>query len=431
MAIDFVCGFECRIVTPGAAPTPDERHWDTSATGAAISTATVRSGTAALRLNPAGANMNIQKTIARTVVAGRFYIRIASMPTTVGPVLRLIDANGNLNINVDTDGTIKTQVGVGADSSNAATLTTNTWYRLDWLADSSSGTASMKLRVDGGAEVTATNAQVSANMTSVMVGQASSETYDIFYDDMILGTVAGDYPFGAGTVERMKPTRDGTHSFTANDFRYNAAGANIATSATDVNTYVDDDDLTSISDFIAQRVVRSTGYVEVGFGTAPFAHDALAVAVVSSWHASTTGANTVGLKMNDGGTLKNMLDEAGDGLADYSQTSVVFSEKILTAPPSGGTWTKAKLDAVLLRMGYATDVVGEPFWDGAMLEVAYAPAPGTNAPAELASGTGAAANSATSVKPTGGAATATGAANNAAPSVKPNAGTATGDGHRQ
>ena len=193
----------------------------------------------------------------------------------------------------------------------------------------------------------------------------------------------------AGVVEGIHPNEDGTHSFTAGDFRYNAAGSNILTSATDVNTYVDDAALTDVSDFIAQRVIRSTGYVEVGFGTAPFSHAAQAVAIVSSWHASATGANTVGLKMNDGGSLQDMLDEAGDGLADYSQTSVVFSEKILTAPPSGGTWTKAKLDAVLLRMGYATDVIGEPFWDGVMLEVAYAPAVGgVSANAGLAQGIG-------------------------------------------
>ena len=371
MAVDFVCGWECRIALAGAVPTPDERHWDapTTATVLTIDTSTVRSGTASLRTNATGTADSLQKLIARTTVAGRVYVRFASFAASA--FVRNLNANGNLDCLIDGSGNVTVKAGAGTAVA-VGTLSLNTWYRLDWLADTSTGTASMKARIDGGTEATATNAQVSANMTAVHFGPKAAVTIDIFYDDLILGTASGDYPFGAGTVERMKPTRDGSHSFTANDFRYNAAGANILTSATDVNTYVDDDALSTITDFIAQRVVRSTGYVEVGFGTAPFTHDAQAVNVVSSWHASTTGANTVGLKMNDGGTLQNMLDESGDGLADYSQTTVVYSEKVLTAPPSGGTWTKAKLDAVLLRMGYSTDVVGEPFWDGVMLEVAYA-----------------------------------------------------------
>ena len=260
--------------------------------------------------------------------------------------------------------------------ANIATLVTGTWYRIDWVADASGGTATMKVSIDGANEQTASQAQVSANFTAARFGSTGTTvTVDMYFDDLIMGNALVDYPFGAGTVERMKPTRDGTHSFTAGDFRYNAAGANIATSATDVWTYVDDDSMEDITDFIAQRVIRTTGYVEVGFGTAPFTHDAQAVAVVSNWHASTTGANTVGLKMNDGGTLLALTDDAGDDLSDFSNTTATQHEAIVVTPPSGGTWTKAKIDALLIRMGYAGDVIGEPFWDGVMLEVAYAPAP--------------------------------------------------------
>ena len=43
----------------------------------------------------------------------------------------------------------------------------------------------------------------------------------------------GVYAFGGGCCKHMKPTQDGTHRFTAGDFRYDSAGE-IANSATDV-----------------------------------------------------------------------------------------------------------------------------------------------------------------------------------------------------
>lgn len=377
MAITELCGFECRLLGAGSATTPDEDHWDGAGGTPTISTTTIRSGTAALRSNPTAGTAQLNKSIVRRVVAGRIYLRVASLPLIAENTTILIATNvsGNLRVRLDGLGQLTVQVVGGTAQNVGSPLTADgLWHRIDWLFDSSTGTASAKATLDGGTEATSTNVQVAADMTVMRIGVFDTSTCDLFLDDLVMGDATTDYPFGEGSVERMKPTRDGTHSFTAGDFAYDTAGANVATNATDVWTKVDEDDLTSTADLIRQIVIRSTGYVEVGFGTPPQAWDAQAVNVVSTWHSAGTGANTMGMKLNDGGTLKNITDEAGDGLTDISQITLCSAEKVLTTAPSGGVWTDTKLAAVLIRAGYSTDVNAIPYWDGVMLEVAYGPA---------------------------------------------------------
>jgi hypothetical protein len=285
----------------------------------------------------------------------------------------------NIDIEVDNAGAVVAHIAGGTTSASAGTVSTGTWYLIDWLADTTTGTASLKIRLDGGTERESTLAVATANMTGVQFGPRGAITCDAFYDDIIYGDSAGDYPFGVGTVEGMHPTRDGTHSFTAGDFGYDTAGANVGTGDTTVYQKLDDAALTDTSDLIRQKVIRTTGYVEIGFGTAPYTYDAQAINVVNSYHAAGTGADTFGVKMNDGGTIKALTDEAGDGIFDVSDTTIAISDKILTSAPSGGSWTKTKIDAILIRGGYSGDVNAIPYWDGCAMELAYgaAPAAGT------------------------------------------------------
>lgn len=377
MAVTGVCGFECRDLGASTAANPNEDHWDSVTGSPTISTTTVRTGAAALRCNATGAATSLDRNIARRVVAGRVYFRIATLPGSVAAFIRMPNANGNVDVECDSAGVITAKVGSGSRSSSAGTVSTGVWYRLDFLAETNTGTASLKIRLDGGTEQQSTNAQTAADMTAIQNGWKGATTADIFFDDGLWGDATSDYPFGEGTVEPFRPSADGTHSFTAGDFGYNTAGANVATSATDVWSFVDDADMTSTADLIRQKVIRSTGYVEVAFGAAPHSWDAVAMAVVSSWHAAGTGADTIGMKLNDGGTLKNITDEAGDGLSDVSNTTIAINEKIVQNRPSTGTaWTAAAIAAIKIRVGYSTDVNAIPYWDGVLLEIAYGPSPG-------------------------------------------------------
>jgi hypothetical protein len=374
MAITEVCGWECRIAVVGAAASPSANHWHTANNTPTISTSTVRTGTAALRINAAATTQYLARTIARTVVSGRVYFRYVDGPATEVGIITFINASGNSSIRMTAANELRVQAGAGTAVTFTSALTANTWYRIDFLLDCSTGTASMKARLDGGTEQESTVAQASANNTSVRYGANGAQTMEFFFDDMVMGDATGDYPFGPGQVERMKPDSDGTHNIAADpneQFGFDAAGADLSNATTTAWQSVDDDDLTSLSDFIRQDITGAAAYVEVNFAAAPFAHDALAVNVVSSWHASATGANTVGLHIIDGGTDAVVTDDAGDDLSDFSNTTVTFDSKVYATAPSGGVWTEAKLSALKARMGYSTDVIGQPYWDGIMLEVAY------------------------------------------------------------
>jgi hypothetical protein len=327
---------------------------------------------------------NLAQNVARRIIAARFYVRFARFPASGTPNFwTATNANGDVALRVDSGGVVTVECTAGS-APPLFTASLDTWYRIDVLANSTNNPISLKARVDGGSEVEDTAAQAAADFTSHRYGwRGGSSDGDVFFDDLVAGDATGDYPFGAGTVERMKPDSDGTHSFTAGDFGYNTAGGDVSTSATDVNTFLDDDALTSTADLIRQKVVRTTGYVEVGFAAAPHSWDAQVVNVVSSFHSAGTGANTFGLKMNDNGTIKTLTDEAGDGLTDVSQTSIVFSQKVLlVAPSTSGPWTQTRLDNVRVRGGYSGDVNAIPYWDGVMLEVAYGdnPAGGAQLP---------------------------------------------------
>lgn len=381
MAVIFACGWECRVNTNGAAmATLDERHWNgVGALAPTISTTTVRTGTAALRNNSTTAQ-NLNKNIAagERTIAGRYYLRIATLPSGADNphISNLLCASGNGVLRITSAGVLQVICGASA-AVDGPTLSTGQWYRIDFLFDTSGATASMKVQVDGANETTATNAQAAADITTYRHGtfQNVAVAVDYFYDDLILADTSAEYPLGAGTVDALSPTADGTHSFTAGDFAYDTAGGNVATSATDVFGHIDDNDLTSTADLIRQIVIRTAGYVEVTFPAAPHTWDALGLNVVSSWHAAGTSADTMGMKLVDGGSVKDITNEAGGGLTDVSQTTIIIADKFLATAPSGGAWTAAKIAASKIRAGYSGDVNSVPYWDGVMYEIAYGPAP--------------------------------------------------------
>ena len=372
MALDFACGWECRLVTASATNSPAEPHWNSYTGTPSVSTTTFRTGLAAARLNPAGATKYFGKAVNRKVVAARVYLRFATFPVGVTtPIISFVNASGTAFVRAQSTGQLYLDVGAGSDQTFGSPLSLDTWYQLDLLADSTGSDTILKGRLDGGSEVTAQVTQASVNFTDFRIGATAAVTFDMFCDDLVLGTATGDYPIGAGTVEGLHPDADGTHSFTAGDFGYDAAGANVGLSDTNVYTYVDDPALSTITDFIRQKVVRTTGYVEVQFPDPVSTADPQIVNVVLSMHSSGTTANTVGWKLNDGGTILGINDAAGDFLSDISNTARADISKGFATKPSSGAWTLSAIQGLRVRYGYAGSVGSFPYWDGVVLEVAF------------------------------------------------------------
>lgn len=397
MAVTFVCGFECRLIAAGAANAPAEVHWNTFNNAPAISTTIKRTGAASGRVNPAATTRYWGRALATgtRTVAGRIYFRVEAMPAGTLSILGLVNASGSVNLRLNgTTGQLLWDIGAGSDTNFDSPITTGTWYRVDFLADSTGANTTVLAKLDGGTEASYSFAQAAADFTDVRVGlTAASSSTDIYYDDIVIGDATGDYPFGAGTVEGLVPTADGTHSFTAGDFAYDTAGGNVAVGATDVFGKLDEGDMTVTTDLIRQAVVRSTGYVEVGGWSPVSGADPQGVVVVLSMHSSTTGANTAGWKANDGGTIVAINNAGGTGLTDISNTTISQISRTFAARPAGGAWTLSALTNLKIRFGYSTDVVGIPYWDAVMLEVAFPDAGGTtHAGALSVSGTGALGN---------------------------------------
>jgi hypothetical protein len=383
MALDFVCGWECRINAVSAANVPVETHWQSFVNAPTISTTTVRSGTASGRINPSATTQYWSRTIAQTVVSCRIYLNVATFPTTTQSILAFVNASGTAFVRLGNAGQLYLDMGAASDVAVGSPISTGTWHYLDLLADASTGTAVLKGKLDGGTEAQGSVAQASANFTAARFGPQAATSFDLFFDDLVMGNAAADYPIGPGEVERLLPSADGTHSFTAADFGYDAAGGDVATSATDVYAKLDDSDAMSIADFIRQKVVRSTGYVEVQFADPISGQAPQIVAAVLSMHSSATTANTVGWKWNDNGTIAAISDAAGDGLSDISNTAVAHIYKALTTKPSGGAWTLSAIQGIRVRGGYSTSVASLPYWDGVILEVAFPEAAGVTHDGEL------------------------------------------------
>jgi len=381
VAVDFVCGFEDRIVAVGATNSPAEPHWNNYVNTPVIQQAVARTGASAARFNPSATTRYFGRTINSNEVVVSFYIRYDTFNSSTQSFCNIVNSSGSVNVRCGSTGLITVSCGASGNISTGFSISTGVWYRIDLKADSTTGTASGTVMIDGANETTASAEQLQAPFTDERFGfTASNSGADAYIDDIVSAMSLADYPIGAHTVEGLIPAADGTHSFTAGDFGYNAAGGDVATSATDVQTYVDESDLTSVADFIRQKVVRSTGYVEVGDFIPNSSANPIAVACVLGMHASGTTANTVGWKFNDGGTIVDINDRAGDGLTDISNTGVTNIYTIWPSRPAGGSWTLAALTALKVRFGYSTNVATEPYWDNVLLEVAFPPGGGGGGP---------------------------------------------------
>jgi hypothetical protein len=242
---------------------------------------------------------------------------------------------------------------------------------VDFIADVSTTTRTANARVNGTGLGPATQASTASTFTNVRIGKnvdTTTANVQVRYDDLVVSATEADYPLGEHEVLALRPNADGTHSFTANDFIRGDAGAAILVSATDVWTLLDDEFFGTIgtSDSVQQNVIRTTGYVEFQLDPAPRTVDAWGIQIHGQYDADATGASTVTLKENDGGTLRDVYTNA-----DVSNTTETFLSHCRTTAPSGGAYTQAKLDALRLRWGYSGDVTGSPIVHALMVEAAF------------------------------------------------------------
>jgi len=392
----FATSFEHGVVITGATPAPNDRIWHTVVTTGGtpiMNTTDARSGARCLEI-PAtsGAASYVGRIVvgAPTIQVKSFYVRFkGSVPTADCLLFAFTTAAGSFGMLLfkASDSKLYASFGAAIIGATGFTVAADTWYLVDIRVNVGTDPRTCDVTVNGTALGSASLAALASTISTFTIGKnvvATTANVNVLYDDLVLSATTGDYPMGEHEVLVMRPNADGTHSFTANDFIRGDAGAAILVSDTDVWTLLDDtilDPPIGTTDSVQQNVIRSTGYVEVGFEASPRPGvDAWGIQVSGSYDADATGASTVTLKLNDGGTLADLY-----ALADVSNTTVTFLTHHRATAPSGGAWTQAKLDALLARWGFSTDVTGSPIIHGLMIEAAFpiAGAPSTQAPRSM------------------------------------------------
>jgi len=372
----FCCGAECGITTAGATGSPAAPHWNAAAGTIAIDTTVPRNGARCYKFSPAANTSYLSKAISGSPNTGaaRFAIRFGSLPAS-NAIIAAFTTSGSWCLFGfrASDSTIGiTTVSNFSNFKAGPVVSTGVWYVVDMKVDISANPWKVDCKVDGVATTQCTSSTAANTFVNFRIGgnadTSTTPTYDLYVDDIILSATGADYPFGRGKVLGLSPNADGTHSFNAaGDFKYNDS-TNVPTNATDVYSYLDDA-LNNITDFIAAAGVAASEYFEVAFADTAETADARAVEVVSAQHAAGTSANKSSLRLVDGGSTSDVY---ADG--DFSNTTITYHTKQYATPPSGGTWTPAKINALKARWGSSfgtVDISPVPYLDGLMLEVEY------------------------------------------------------------
>jgi hypothetical protein len=364
MAHLIVCGAECGP-TVGTA-----HHWDGSGgTLPVIETSVVRTGSRSFLIDNASGYLSQTTTTAPNVAVARFYFRVAEFADSGDS--HLIQARSPTgtavgSVRINSSGQLFTEAGSGA-GSDSGTLTSaislDTWYRLDAKFDFTGG-ATTDAKLDGVDLDQAFDGGSTLELRTFRVGVESS-TIKIYYDDIVLTEGdAGDYPINAGNVRAYSPDADGTHSFTTGDFKYTDT-SNIATSATDVYTYVDEVPLTSNTDYVYQAVVNGGGYLEVAMPTTGLTNSIRAVDAVVRFQTSSGSDANATWRIREGGSETTIFS------GTISASSGNLLHKVMASKPSGGDWTNATLGASTVRYGYSSDISPQPRWQSLLLEVDF------------------------------------------------------------
>lgn len=368
----FICGAECGIETVGS--TGLAPHWDSIFGAPAVSTAIFHYGLRSYRFNPlVSAARQLDKTISTTRLVGTAAIYFTTLPNGTTALIRAVPTAGSwptIRFNVATS-RLEAWFDDGGGIQAGPVVATGVWYVIDWDFNLSGATATIDWRVNGVVQTQSSFVQASATMTRFDQG-VNGNVMDMYIDDTILSYTAADYPIGAAAddgysvkVLGFSPDSSGAHSFTAGDFQDNV-GNNIALPDGDVHSFIDEVPITSTADYIKQVVVRSDGYIRFGFEDTGETNNALGVEVVSSQRAA--GANSkAAFNLDDGGTLGTIYP-----LSTISFDSLIYNTKQFATAPSGGAWTKAKINALAARWGYSTVTTPNPYLDGVILEIGWA-----------------------------------------------------------
>lgn len=373
----WLTGFEyglATLVTSGAGLTDV-----ISGTELAVQTAVKRSGSYALQVNPAGLTQTrILRALATpTYVVGRVYIRFGTLPSPEDTAFIWATSTAGVGFAINVEGTAAHRIYArveGGTVQYGPEIVVDTWYRVDMKGYCNHATTqTLDWQVDGVSQTQATLVTAATTFTFFVIGNNGNNSANTYFDDIIVSTTSSDYPIGAGLIEGLRPSADGTHDNAANIME-DVDGNDI-----DGITYMAFDKLdespwisTANADYVRQTDIGAANYCEIVFPDTAYSRITGVVALLQYASASTS-ANTGGcIIIDEDATLTTVWGVAG-ALADYSETSAFYKFKVLPTPAGG--WDAAAVNALKCRFGYSDDADPDVYWLAIMLEVSVATAP--------------------------------------------------------
>jgi hypothetical protein len=219
------------------------------------------------------------------------------------------------------------------------------------------------------------------------LGTGTTHTYEANFDDWIISKMTAPPEFvGPGRVIALAPIADGTHNAGVNTMEDNA-GTDIG--ATAAWSIIDDVPMSEITTYIQQSTIGAGNYAEVAFADAPTTEMGTinAISAILAYSASSaTNTNLAETRIRRGdGTPTDVLGlgAAGTGANgaqttavgtgwDMSDTGPIYKAALVPLSANGTDyigWTIPLLNALLLRVGFGTDVTPVPRWGNIILEV--------------------------------------------------------------
>lgn len=370
--LDYVQGFEHRIVTEGILITGAPEVWATVSNPTGITSVTGRLSGYGLQVVQDGvtATFVMHKTPTSQTRVFSGYFLVPSAPSVDSVITLLTDTGSTTMCRFDVRtsgdlGVIRAQVGGGSRQTGPA-VATNTWHHLTYWMDATCTTGDFATwachwAVDGATLTTATEGGHVATQTQKMTfGSATAaHTATVTWDDVVCSVGAGDFPISGNRVLSLLPTGDGTHNNGAGDIQDDL---NVDIGTTTAWDKIDNW-LPTTTPFITQHTANATHYAEVTF-------DNTAEPVVWGVHA-TAALWASGSTVND--VTVRIVDAANATLVDVysgdtSQTTIRWTSAHV--PPVSTDWTPTDLNGLKGRFGFSGGSGTDPRLSGLLLEYA-------------------------------------------------------------